>query len=627
MNNEIFIKNMEALRESNPELADKIGQGGFPLTEEIEVISEQAKTGEIIFKVKTEDSELYIDGKYNPQAAVDKWMEEQKKFERESVIIVIGFGNGMYIKSLIKEVKESVSILIYEPCINIFMKAMEEIDLEEMFGHGSITLILQGVNDDELKPIINRSITYDKLNILHHLTVGNYRKLFPEKIREVIEIEKAQITLIMRTLGTVLRFMDVNGSNFLNNITYLYNNYTTCQVKNLISEDIPSIIVAAGPSLNKNIEDLKAAKNKACIIATDTALKPLLNKGIMPDFIVIVDAKKPRMLFEHTLFSEIPMVLTFVVSKDPVNMHKGKKIFAWEGTVYERELFMAAKENSAHPENIDIVPLPTGGSVATTAYSFAKLLGSKTIILVGQDLAFTGNKTHADGTFKEKMDEIDIKSGKYIEVEDIYGNMIYTRYDYKTYLDWFNEEIPTSKDIKVIDATEGGAKITGTEILTLKEAIDRECICSVCVKELLDSVQPVFSEEKVKKIVKQFFNQTPERFYETKKKVEQGINYYDKMIKICSKKNFNVQEFLKLSKKVKKINNFINEDGVALMVVESIRNVDYALIASIHNTKDNERDERLEIARQGKVYLESMIPYIDKLSEIAENTVGKVGED
>ena len=56
-------------------------------------------------------------------------------------------------------------------------------------------------------------------------------------------------------------------------------------------------------------------------------------------------------------------------------------------------------------------------------------MGSKTVILIGQDLAMTGNHTHADGTFKDKMDEIDINSGEYFEVESVDGGKVLTRDD------------------------------------------------------------------------------------------------------------------------------------------------------------------------------------------------------
>lgn len=47
----------------------------------------------------------------------------------------------------------------------------------------------------------------------------------------------------------------------------------------------------------------------------------------------------------------------------------------------------------------------SGGSVATYAFSFACHLGFRKVVFVGQDLAYTDNKSHADGTFQEKMPE------------------------------------------------------------------------------------------------------------------------------------------------------------------------------------------------------------------------------
>lgn len=69
--------------------------------------------------------------------------------------------------------------------------------------------------------------------------------------------------------------------------------------------------------------------------------------------------------------------------------------------------------------------IPTGGSVATTAYSFGIQMGAKTVILVGQDLAMTGNKTHADGTFQDKMQEIDTDSGEYLKLMQLMGEKYY----------------------------------------------------------------------------------------------------------------------------------------------------------------------------------------------------------
>lgn len=42
--------------------------------------------------------------------------------------------------------------------------------------------------------------------------------------------------------------------------------------------------------------------------------------------------------------------------------------------------------------------LRTGGSVSTTLFSLARLLGLGPITLIGQDLAYTDNQTHVEGT-------------------------------------------------------------------------------------------------------------------------------------------------------------------------------------------------------------------------------------
>lgn len=51
--------------------------------------------------------------------------------------------------------------------------------------------------------------------------------------------------------------------------------------------------------------------------------------------------------------------------------------------------------------------MPCGGSVATSAFAFAYLIGMKNIVLVGQDLALTGDYVHAKGTFDMSEDKAD----------------------------------------------------------------------------------------------------------------------------------------------------------------------------------------------------------------------------
>lgn len=625
MENSILINNLDSLVENNNEIVEAIKARNYELMDNIDIFTETARTGDNIIKVRKDGRMLYIDGKYNPRIGMEQWFDGQKKFEYESVIMMHGIGSVLYLNKLSQELKDSTTIIIYEPCINILVYVLTQFDLTEVFKKCSITLIADGINGEKTKDILNGKLDFDRLSLLHHLTLGNYPQLFPEQIMEIFQIEKKRIEAILSNCGTIIRFTDISGKNVLNNIRYLSDNYTTFQLKDILPDDFPCIIVSAGPSLNKNIQDLKLVGNRACIIATDTALKPLLNYGILPHFFVIVDGKKSPELFEHELLSEIPMVMSSVASHVPVNMHKGKKFFSWDGTLYESELFKEATSCSDDPEKINITALPTGGSVATSAFSLAKLMGTKTIILVGQDLALTGNKTHADGTFQETMEEIDTSQGNYIKVEDIYGGTVLTRPDFKAYLDWFNDEIESHPEYRVIDATEGGAKIKGTEILTLKETIEKVCNTEMDIKEVLNNISPVFHEEKVNEKVLEYFQSTPKRMLQIKKKVKQGIGHYEKMIKLCNQDRMNSDEFKKITKKITKINEFVDNDAISLMVVNTIKDVDFSIRSQVYKTQDDEKEEGIMIANQGITLLKAMLKSIDELVEIAEETVGKAG--
>ncbi len=59
-------------------------------------------------------------------------------------------------------------------------------------------------------------------------------------------------------------------------------------------------------------------------------------------------------------------------------------------------------------------------------------------------------------------------------MKDINGDEVWTRNDFYFYLQWFNKAIEVLRNTgcqrAFIDATEGGVKIEGTEIMSLEES-------------------------------------------------------------------------------------------------------------------------------------------------------------
>ncbi|MCM1256271.1 MAG: DUF115 domain-containing protein [Roseburia sp.] len=619
MNKPVYEKNMEAMGKKYP-VWEKIVRENARKKRNFQVDIEQSYTGEDIMKVIDHGKTYYLNGKYAPSAAVERWMEEQGSIDAFATIIIIGISNGVHIKKIMDNVPRTVNILVYEPSYEIFRRAMEEVDLSFLFQPEiPVGIIVRQINGFETEQYLHMLVNYDNMVSLKVYLSGNYTKLFPEETEEFVKSLKGYITDLKVAWNTIVRYTDVDARNKFHNLQYMYEGYTASDLYHMLPEGVPVIIVSAGPSLKRNIKDLKAAEGKACIVATDTAMKPLLNAGIMPDLFMIVDGLKPAELFEHKDISKVGMVTMTGVSREPMDIHKGKKFFYSSDSVLESELVQAI--DKMKERDVNLPWFPTGGSVATSAYSFGIYLGAKTIILVGQDLALTENKVHVDGAFENEECKIDMESGDFFEVEAMDGGTVVTRYDFKLYLDWFEQAIKDWKHIQAVDATEGGALIHGAKNMTLKKAIKKYCTKQYNVRWHLARIPKLFETEEEKEYALKYFEDSAKRLDVVKKKAKEGIKYYEKLQTLTHRDVKSGKEFQKIYKKIKKINTFMEKDAIAETVTDSLKGLEYTLRPSIYKIQENRKDEIDEVAEQGKLMLTGIALGADEIKPIVEETI------
>ncbi|NLJ96084.1 MAG: DUF115 domain-containing protein [Clostridiales bacterium] len=218
-------------------------------------------------------------------------------------------------------------------------------------------------------------------------------------------------------------------------------------------------IVAAGPSLDKNFKELLNVSKDAIILSTGTVFKKLINAGINPDFIIIIDGTTNvyRQIdgIEHF---EIPILLLSTSYYKISQNYSGKKYIAFQDGFKKAEEY--AKTNN-------LIMYDTGGSVSTTALDIGIKLGCRRIIFLGLDLAYTDDRNHASETAAEKK----ITSPDFRKVEDINGNLISTGRNLDMYRKWIENRIENVTEIEFIDATEGGAKVKGMQIKKLSECL------------------------------------------------------------------------------------------------------------------------------------------------------------
>lgn len=612
MNKEVYEKNIESLRKRFPQMAVAVESEQYNQNEENVIVKvEKALDNSPILKIGRGDRELYVNGPRNPQKTAKRELERWGDLRRETTVCIVGMGDMALIREVLEKTDDSIHIMIYEPSITVFLEMLRKTDISDYFDKRSLGLIVEGINGDEKIGIIQLLITAGNYTALKQCINISYKELFPEEVLVFLKMLNRHITELVAGRNTDIRYSSVKAENIFHNIKYLCYGSITRQLCDIIPRDIPAILVSAGPSLNKNIDELKRAKNRAFIVAVDTAVRPMVKAGIIPDLYVIVDGKKPVELLNFDEAKHIPMMSSLTAAHAVLDQHKGKKIFFREGVMLAYNIM--AMNGIAFPS------VSCGGSVACSGFSLLYKMGFEKIILVGQDLALTGNKSHADGTFKEKMEVLDTTFNQ--KVEGNYEKEVPTRTDFKLYLDWFNYYIEGCEGIHVINATEGGAKIKNTEIMTLKDAIDRECGREVDMAKCMGKLQPIF-DEKARQKAGEYLNTIPEMFRGLKKKIHKGKSYYEKLKRMCLANNINEKDYLSLLKKIGKITKQVESHELYPIITESIAVANALIMEQQYYEEDSFQKEGLTIADQGIQFMGQAEQCIDLLIPLAEDMFG-----
>lgn len=616
-NNIIYEKNMETLKKRYEGLAYIIENKKYKENEDnIEVDFEYAKDETKIISITKDRRKLYLNGKYAPKKFIQQEVEKLGDINYMAPIFIVGLGNTLFIKEILKKTEKTVNIAVYEPSISVFLRVLEEIDIKELFEDRPIGFIIDGINEEETESIIQKYIVFNNLSFLKKYIQPNYEELYPDKIIDFFKKIEKRVRHLMVLENTIIYFSNISVKNILNNVCYLCDNYQARQLIKVLPRDIPGILVSAGPSLNKNIMELKKAKNKAFIVAVDTAIKPLLKAGIEPDVVIMVDGVKPKELFEIKGAEDIPLIMSISASSQVADYHKGKKFFFAEGETYINEIFEYVRKR--------FYSLETGGSVATNGMSLLVNLGYSTIILVGQDLALTGNKTHADGTFKDEMDIID--TSKAPMVDGYYGDKVPTRQDFRLYLEWFNDyirNIKNTRDINIINATEGGAKIEGADMLPLKECIKKYCIKEVNIKQEIEKLEPMFQgEERIKAV--EYLHNTGPNLKKIKKDIEKEKRLYFALKKLGEQGCENKENYDKLLKKIRKLTKKIESNVTWKLIYDCIAPINYVIRSEIFCQEETLEKEIKRISKNGIAMMTNIGKCIDILLPVVEETVGKI---
>ena len=402
--------------------------------------------------------------------------------------------------------------------------------------------------------------------------------------------------------------------NPIRNLEYTFHCKMANDFKKVFSEDMPAILVAAGPSLEKNIDQLKEAKGKAFILAVDRAAKFMLNHGIEPDMIAAIDYLKAVEFFEDERLKKIPLVMLTDFNYKVMELLDGAD-YIYGST--DLKLYM---DYCQHFGN-EIESIPQGGSVATYAFALLHYWNFKKIIIVGQDLAMAGDKHHAgEGTLRREEIKREI-----VEVEGNVEEKVYTTLDFYAYLRWYELAVDYYyENGQVINATEGGAKIKGMKVMSLKEAIDLYCSEERYeFHELFESI-PYFIKETQYQEAYNYLYKYLTDMRSVKKKLKEGKNSAERAITLVERKDIASKEFKKLNKTLDSVFKAYDGTVVSGLISKVSADTEISSVVDLYVGKDDEQEELARLYNKLKTNYESYYSHIDEIIDVYEEVMEKI---
>lgn len=607
--NNIFDKNIKALRNKYPEVAEyymKYTQEG---SDESVIADVQIVADKKILVAYKNGKAYQLDSLYDSSNYLNMWFDNiQKGLMLESKYIMFGFGNGMCARMFLSCANMDNTLIVYEPCESIFYTTLCNFDVSDVLSSDNMMLWVPSAKTNiQLQNQLEDVLKLTDVTTASSGQYMNYEMLFPSEVKKFYSaIEKVLEKVQINNSFLALRGKLIN-QNIKSNLKYFAKSKRITDLKDALT-GIPAIIVSAGPSLNKNISDLASAKGKSIIIAVDSAINTVKKNGISPDLIVAVDPRKDERFLGEDKCIGVPFITNMRANAGIVREHEGVKFF--DNTL---DHFI---QKYVDDNNIELPELETGGSVATTAFSVAKYMGCSPIILIGQDLAYTNDETHA----KESVDAfrtVEELNGSIMDI-DIYGNPIKTSDDMLRYKEWFERSIEIDPDRVVYDATEGGALIKGSIVTTLSEVISKECAEPYEVSHVFKNASPVLDDEHITTFIMTMMKM-PDNLSEDKDILRKLLLNYEKMLEMVSLNKYNTTSFQSLSRKSNELLSQVEDDPIMDYVMNVCHDRTNNIFASINHVEADEKEEL-------KSVIEISIKYANILKDAIDEVVADVTE-
>lgn len=508
----VEIENINYLRKHFPELRHITKD--ISKRDKVEVVI--SKKGTPTLTIERDGRTVYLHSKYDPIHEAEKLVERYSEdlSEKEHVFFY-GIGLGYHVEEIAKKFPH-LTMTLFEPNIDIFNSLLKTISIKKLTDKAIKQMVVKTSVHERDQFLNNFAIGLDKEILL--IPLPSYERVFKENYENFIEVFAKYVKSKKYNLRTNSAFEKRWTLNSLMNLKSVINTPNILNEENkLLFKDKPVIIVAAGPSLNEELDNLRHIKENglAYIFSVGSAINTLVEYGVYPDAACTYDPQAHNhIVFEKAINKEvdreIPLIFGSSVGYETLDKYKGLKahMVTTQDTVSPYFLKTDSKYNAG---KVSDAP-----SIAVVTTELLNKLECNPIIFVGQNLAYLNNSRYAKGIkYKGRSNEIPQEAlDKSLTVENVKGEFVLTNDGFMSMKLQMEKVILAFRDIRncsFINTTQGGAKIEGTYFESLQEVIERRLIEKKIITNWYEELSKPFvyneinnQKNKMDKSIKQF---------------------------------------------------------------------------------------------------------------------------
>lgn len=477
----MLTENLKILKVHFPEIWKRVIESK---QEENEVMIETARNQEDTLAVKLENGWNYIHSKYDPSAEAERFVRTQSNIESASHILFYGVGLGYHIQEILKRNKD-IKFSIYEPDIAVFKKFLSIVDLNQWKPNEHLINVITETHNDDVKINLKR-FTHLLDEQVSVVIFGSYDRIYPDKTKLFVQKFREAIHENLEIMASKITFSKREAINGLKNLPHILKTPNILHGHNQMFKNKPAIIVAAGPSLNQEFENLRKIKEAgtAYIFSVGSAINSLISNGLYPDASFsydgsIMNTKVFKKIIDNHI-TDIPLIFGSTIGYETVEKYPGKmaNFFVRHDSAVEALLQRKSGEEILVTER-----LTTISSITISALS---KIGCSPIILVGQNLGYLKDQYYASGIDYVQSVASQKQKDTALTAKDVYGNDMLSSSGHMVMRVEMEKFIKAIQPVTIINTTKGGAHIEGTTFMPLERVISELLSDRVVIPDWLE---------------------------------------------------------------------------------------------------------------------------------------------